>query len=305
MDIIDGRYIGNGDKNLFVKILGQGNIPVVIETGWGSLSFEWEAIQKELAKNTTVITYDRAGYAESPSSSFPRASAQVAGELYTMLKTSGVPGPYILVGHNGGGLYMQHFAKMFANEVAGMVLVDSISQFDDKFDKLDAPKYQEIMSHQTKTKNFRQYAEMEKKEFEKMIIPMLGTIFENYPDNIKETMITYQSDQDFYKTILNEMETRDESLELINQQSIFTNIPVKILCRDFKVMIDFACQLGVPEDEARAVEELWLQNSKDLLNLSTDSKFEIVKNAGHNIHIDNPAVVVKSILDVMKKASIE
>ena len=302
MDIIDGKYIANGDKNVFVKILGQGGIPVVFETGWGSLSVEYDYIQKELSKHTTVITYDRAGYGESPSATHPRVSAQIAGELYTMLQESEIQGPYILVGHNGGGLYVQHFAKMFALETAGILLIDSISTFDDEFDKLDAPNFIQFMSHQTKIDNFRQYSEIEPDDFEPMVAPLLKALAAYYPENIREAIITYQSDKKFYKTIYNELIARDESLSLIKQLSMFTNIPVKILCRDPKVMIDISTNAGIPEEEARFVEELWLKNSKDMMNLSTGSSFEIVEGAGHIIHLDKPDIVIKSVLDILEKA---
>jgi len=295
MDIIDGRFIGNGDKNLFVKILGEGSPVVVIEPDWGSLSVDWSLIQTELAKKTTVVTYDRAGYGESPKSSFPRASAQVAGELFTMLQNSGLKGPYIFLAHGGGGLYIQHFIHMFANEVAGIVFVDSVSVNDMEFDKLDAPEYQKILSVDTRINNFNKYIDMNKKEFEAMVLPLLNNLYQHYPEDAKQQMVTYQSDQNFFKTIVDELETRAESIELLSSLSLFTNIPVRVLCHDHKVMFELSKQLGVPDDQARMAEELWLKNSKDLLKISTDSDLLMVEGAGHNIFVDNPNVILESI----------
>jgi pimeloyl-ACP methyl ester carboxylesterase len=305
MEILDGRFIANGEKNLYVKIIGNGAIPVIIEPDCGVLSLEWEDIQKELSKHTTVISYDRAGYAESPSSNNPRISPQIAEELYIMLKNSGISGPYLFVGHGIGGLYVQHFAKMYANDVAGMVLVDSVSQFDDEFDKLEIPEYQKIMSHQTKIDNFKIYSEMEKAEFQKTVVPHILMMYKNYPEYLRDAFIEYQSDQNYFKTILNELEGRVDSLNYISQLSVFTNIPIKVLCHDFEVMVQLAESFGIPEVQARVAEELWLKNNKDLLNLSTNSQFEIIKGSGHNIHLDNPAAIIKAILDVLEKALAE
>lgn len=301
MEILDGKFIANGEKNLYVKILGEKGIPVVIEPDCGVLSLEWEDIQRELAEHTTVITYDRAGYAESPQSSKPRISPQIADELYNVLKNSGIQGPYILIGHGMGGLYVQHFAKMFANDVAGLLLVDSNTQLDAEFDNLDIPVYQEILSHKTKLKNFKIYSEMEKSEFQKTVLPHILAMYKNYPEELRDAFIEYQSEQSYFKTILSELEGRDESLKYIAQLSIFTNIPVKILCHDFNVMLKLAKEFGVPEHEARVAEELWLKNSKDLLNLSTNSEFEIVKNSGHNMHLDNPTIIINATLDLIDK----
>jgi pimeloyl-ACP methyl ester carboxylesterase len=301
LEILEGRYIANGDKNLYVKILGEGGVPVLIEPDCGVLSLEWEDIQRELSKYTTVITYDRAGYAESPPSNNPRISPQIADELYNMLKNSGIQGPYILIGHGMGGLYVQHFAKMFANDVAGLLLVDSNSQLDAEFDKLEIPNYQKIMSQQTKISNFKIYSEMEKAVFQKEVVPHILMMYKNFPEYLRDAFVEYQTDQTYFKTILTELEGRDESLKYISQLSIFTNIPVKILCHDFNVMLHLAKNFGIPEEEARIAEELWLKNSKDLLNLSTNSEFEIVKDSGHNMHLDNPEVIIKATLDLIDK----
>ncbi len=305
MEVLDGRYIANGEKNLYVKISGTGDIPVVIEPDCGVLSLEWEEIHRELSKHTCVITYDRAGYAESPESKNPRISPQIAEELNIALKNSGVPGPYVLVGHGMGGLYVQHFVKMYANDVAGLVLVDSNSEFDDEFDKLEIPKYHEMLSHQTKIRNFKLYADMEIKEFQNIVVPHIVKMYQNYPEYLRDAFIEYQSEQSYFKTILGELEGRDESIKYLKQLSVFTNIPVKVLCHDYEIMFQLPMSLGIPNDEVRIAEELWLKNSKDLLNLSTNSDFEIIKDSGHNIHIDNPGAVVNAILEVMNNAKDE
>ena len=41
-----------------------------------------------------------------------------------MLTAAGEPGPFVLVGHSLGGLYVQLYAYQHRDEVAGLVLVD-------------------------------------------------------------------------------------------------------------------------------------------------------------------------------------
>jgi pimeloyl-ACP methyl ester carboxylesterase len=45
-----------------------------------------------------------------------------------MLNKAHIPPPYILVGHSKGGLNMQLVAQMHPNEIAGVVLIDSVSR---------------------------------------------------------------------------------------------------------------------------------------------------------------------------------
>jgi len=82
-------------------------------------------VQPEIAKATRVCSYDRAGHGWSDPGPEPRDVAQHARELHTLLSKAGVAGPYVLVGHSLGGLYVRTFAAQYPGEVAGMVLVES------------------------------------------------------------------------------------------------------------------------------------------------------------------------------------
>jgi pimeloyl-ACP methyl ester carboxylesterase len=55
----------------------------------------------------------------------PRDARQITGELHALLEGAGIEGPYVLVGHSFGGMYMQTYAARYPDEVAGVTLVDS------------------------------------------------------------------------------------------------------------------------------------------------------------------------------------
>jgi pimeloyl-ACP methyl ester carboxylesterase len=57
----------------------------------------------------------------------PRDAKQISSELHTLLTKAGIEGPYVLVGHSFGGLYMQTYAARYPEEVAGVALVESSS----------------------------------------------------------------------------------------------------------------------------------------------------------------------------------
>jgi pimeloyl-ACP methyl ester carboxylesterase len=52
----------------------------------------------------------------------------VAIDLHALLAAAGVPGPYVLVGSSTGGLIAREYASFYPAEVAGLVLVDAISE---------------------------------------------------------------------------------------------------------------------------------------------------------------------------------
>ena len=204
MEIIDGRFIPAGNKNLYAKITGSGAPAIIIETGLGSLSVEWQIIQNELSKYTTVISYDRAGYGESPTGEKPRSSHQIGVELFNMLSYSGVPSPYIFIGHSMGGIYVQHFSIMFPNLVAGVLLADSATVDDDIFNTLEAPVYQQSASLPVRIKNIEKFLELEDEEFQETINKILSNLHSNPNDELGRQLVVYQSDKKLYKTIIDE-----------------------------------------------------------------------------------------------------
>lgn len=121
-----GPLVQAGQSTLYFNITGSGCPAVVLEAGIAATSLSWALIQPELSKTTTVVSYDRGGLGWSGAAVTPRTPTVIATELYEGLKSLGVVGPYVLVGHSFGGLVVQRFATLFRPEVLGIVLVDGL-----------------------------------------------------------------------------------------------------------------------------------------------------------------------------------
>jgi pimeloyl-ACP methyl ester carboxylesterase len=119
-DLID---VGGFKMHLFCT--GQGSPTVILETLSGGTSSYWGWVQPEVAKVTRVCVYDRAGRGWSEPDPEPITLARTVRNLHTLLANARVEGPYVLVGHSIGGIYVRQFAVDYPEEVAGMVLVDS------------------------------------------------------------------------------------------------------------------------------------------------------------------------------------
>lgn len=126
--LLPGQLLNVGGSNIHVTISGDGNPPVVIISGAGESSYSWLAVQRDIAKFARVITYDRAGLGSSKMKDRDHDVDPVA-ELRAVIDASGVPGPYLLLGHSLGGLIARRFMAMHPNDVAGMVFVDSTHEF--------------------------------------------------------------------------------------------------------------------------------------------------------------------------------
>src|SRR5687767_5508366 len=123
-----GQLVDVGGYRLHINCTGMGSPTVVIDAGLGDWSTSWGGyVQPEVAKTTRVCTYDRAGMGWSEAGPLPRDAAQFARELHTLLQNANIPGPYVMVGHSLGGLPVRVFVHDYASEIAGVVLIESMS----------------------------------------------------------------------------------------------------------------------------------------------------------------------------------
>ena len=120
-----GALVDVGGHRLHLTCTGTGGPTVVLEAGGGETAASFDRIAPAVARTTRVCAYDRAGHGWSEPADHPQDGAQVADDLHTLLDRAGVPGPYVLVGHSFGGLYVLAFADRHPEDVAGMVLVDT------------------------------------------------------------------------------------------------------------------------------------------------------------------------------------
>ncbi|MBV8961015.1 MAG: alpha/beta hydrolase [Actinobacteria bacterium] len=125
---VPGRLVDVGGYKLHINCTGTGGPTVVLEPGLGEVSPMMSAwIAPDVASTTRVCVYDRAGRGWSQSSGAPQNAEQVATDLHTLLRNAGETGPFVLAGHSAGGIYVLNFVKLFPNDVAGAVLLDSMS----------------------------------------------------------------------------------------------------------------------------------------------------------------------------------
>jgi pimeloyl-ACP methyl ester carboxylesterase len=120
-----GEMVDVGGYSLHINCVGQGSPTVVLDGGSGEMSADWVLVQREVSGTTRVCAYDRAGMGWSEMGPEPRDAKQISNELHALLEGGGIDGPYVLVGHSFGGLYMQTYAARYPDEVAGVALVDS------------------------------------------------------------------------------------------------------------------------------------------------------------------------------------
>ncbi len=120
-----GRFVDAAGVRFHLHERGSGPV-VLLEAGIAASSLSWKLVADDLARDFRVITYDRAGFAWSGTPSTPRTIPNLCAELDALLTAAGVNEPIIFVGHSFGGLMLRHFAALYPQRVAALVLADSL-----------------------------------------------------------------------------------------------------------------------------------------------------------------------------------
>jgi pimeloyl-ACP methyl ester carboxylesterase len=117
-----------GDHRLHARVFGKGSPAVVLISGFGATQTYWDNIVPALAAETTVVSYDRAGYGQSELGQQPCTGSEAADELKALLEGLKLPDSHILVGHSYGVKIAKLFAAAYPESTKGIVLIDGASE---------------------------------------------------------------------------------------------------------------------------------------------------------------------------------
>ena len=130
-----GILVDVGGYRVHLHCTGNGS-PTIFIVG-AAFSFDWELVQREIAKVSRVCTFDPSGTAWSDSFATaireldPGASPNSAptcedrvNEIHRLIETAPIGGPLLLVGFSVGALWERLYAANYPQDIAGMVIVD-------------------------------------------------------------------------------------------------------------------------------------------------------------------------------------
>ncbi len=303
MDIIDGIYINVGDNALYTKITGKGFPAIVIEPSWGTLSAEWTELQYILSQRTTVISYDRAGYAESKKSKHPRSIEQINEELYHLLLNTGIPHPYIFIGNNAGCIYLEAFIRKYPEFTYAAIFLDPYTKELDIFENVQAPVYYDFFSIAKRMQMLKLYLDMSDAQFINVMNSMMKNLYNDMSEDIAFQLRVYQANKQFFQTISDEYHTFLENRNYLDSLPTFPDIPFIIINRDKELMIKLSKSLKMPDNEAELIENLWQERTSSLAKISKQGKVINSKDTDSNLHLSDKEIIVEQIDMILESSS--
>ncbi len=130
-----GRAYAVAGHKLYLRCTGSGSPAVILFNGLSERTPSWAWVQGDVARQTKVCVFDRAGQGWSGASVGRQDAHQLSADVHGLLAAANVPGPYVIAGHSVGGTYALAYAMDYPKDVAGVALLDSATpyQFDLSF----------------------------------------------------------------------------------------------------------------------------------------------------------------------------
>ena len=288
-DIAGPVDIGGG-RRLYLECRGRGSPTVILEAGLLSRSDIWSRDNHEpegqrtmvlpgVAAVTRVCAYDRPGTIGEanpdlapdgplffPSRSDPvpqpRTARDVVADLHALLRAAETPGPYVLAGHSAGGLFVRLYASTYPDEVVGMVLVDAT--------------HEDVWL-----------------EFKEVLTPAQWAAFEALTVNNPELFDAYPDAERLWTAPLT-MNASTRQVRRAQADSPLRPMPLAVLSHGIPFAAPFP---GWPGDE---MERTMLTLQEILAGLVPYTHHTIASRSGHDIHQDQPELVIAAIRQVVE-----
>ena len=135
-----GRTYVVAGRTLYLRCTGSGSPAVILFNGLGERTPSWAWVQGDVARETRVCVFDRAGEGWSGKAPGRQDAHQLSADVRGLLAAANVPGPYVLAGHSVGGTYALAYAMDYPKDVAGVALIDSATPY-----QFDLPTYPALL----------------------------------------------------------------------------------------------------------------------------------------------------------------
>ncbi|KAA0563774.1 alpha/beta fold hydrolase [Bacillus sp. CH30_1T] len=261
---------------------------------------EWYEVTETLSRNYRVLTFHRQGLGQSELGDGIQNTASTVRDLSEILNYFQFDEPFYLIGHSYGGLCVQHFAKVYPEKVAGVILVDSTSVELKELEKLDLP----VLNQDTDElwiEKCLDYSTKDKQKLLETIKPSLNKKQRQFPKAIQQKILDFQVNPSLYKAMASEIKEWTKDAEVIMSLGAFPDLPLTVIGRDKEFTIESESNNGVPEWELRKFEAKWEDLITNQRKLSSKGELIFAGNSGHSVFLDRPDVVIDCVHKLVQR----
>jgi pimeloyl-ACP methyl ester carboxylesterase len=286
-----GRLVDVGGYRLHLHCVGYGSPTIVLAPGASAFSIDWALVQPEVARTSRVCSYDRAGMGWSDSTGQVATAERAIGDLHRLLEAAGEKPPYVLVGASLAGIHVRLYQLRYPGDVAGVILIDPAHE-DRLFTMLEGQPVAiaSLTAEQLVSTLPSHPVRVPRRQ------PQRGPPFDKLPGGLYETRVALDErliasipTLVFPEIVHESAEGERTALAALRQASVATSKPLGSL------------PLVVLTRGIESSQELQDVHAS-IARLSTNSRHSVVTDAGHEIHLYDPAAVVDAIRQVVEAA---
>ncbi len=286
-----GELVTVDERTMHITCSGEGSPSIVLDAGQGGWSSDWADMMPRLSGTNRVCAYDRAGYGWSEPASDERSPLQAADDLEALLQAADVEPPYLLVGFSHAGLGNRIFAARNAEQMAGLVLVDPATEFDNEL--LGEAMVRQQQSAVGLFQGFGLLARLG-------ILRLLGT--ENMAGSAPfiapsapnpDLYYAFVAAPQWWETSTQEFVSRlnDEHLAQVRTLGVLPDIPVVIVASE-----SIEAMGGQDVSALQAARHAAL---RDLAAQSPRGSFVVAEGSSHNVLTDRPDAIEDAVAAVL------
>ena len=221
------KYIRIDGSKMEYKLKKSGDYTVILDGAIGANMYEWDTVCRELEQTkTSTFIYNRRGYGFNDGGEI-RTPEEQAKDLKALLKKAGASEPYILVGEEYGSLVTTNFVSLYPDSVAGVVLVNPISE-----EKIKTNEFKESIK-----------SEYYRSKFEKIgtnfsltsLLSKMGLTMENniFKEHLTESELaefnSFKNNKKYKESVSNELKNLYKGVSNSQIDGLLSNKPLYLI----------------------------------------------------------------------------